>query len=532
MRVRPTPILLALVAMLSFALAVPAAAQGHSHEPTHARLLVSPLGTTGTTTVGAANGFTVLSQDGEGVPRFHQDMPLRITLNGKVVFETDAESGHDYDGVQTVWIVFAEPGRYLVEALDVDGGPAATYEGEVLPEPDGSWDSRWDPTVGLLVGAFETTLVFAETDGARERDAWADVRLGDRLVSTATLHAADGSPSWLFAATGPGTFEPNVVGFDARPPTRGIPAAAELIGTYRTINLGNPAPSTLPVLPPDLPPMESNAVVTGTVADGKRILGTYDPWTSVGTETLQHLAVLVVDDETHVPVAEVAFTASIVDAVGHIVWASNDILEHDGIFEASSLQQTPGIYTLVAEASAGTWSGSIRMPWRVTPPVEVEQPNAGAVTLTPTLPATLRAGEPVTFSLAAADSAGAAFAHTDVVLDVIGPSPIKEDPPLTAIVLRAKLHNHDGSLSATISFPTAGNYTLLFSPSPLEARAVTMGSDPGRLGTRSLAVHVEPGAPPSTTEDADPANRGSQPTPVPFVVALAGLALALLLRRR
>ncbi len=125
----------------------------------------------------------------------------------------------------------------------------------------------------------------------------------------------------------------------------------------------------------------------------------------------------------------------------------------------------------------------------------------------------------------------AAFAHTDVVLDIIGPSPSKAFPPPQAIVLRAKLHNHDGGLSATISFPAEGDYTLLFSPSPLEARAVAFGGAPVSLGTLSVPVQVGPGAP-AAAPDTESANRGSQPTPIPIVLVLAGLGLALLARRR
>lgn len=512
----------AWIGLLALALVAPLGEAQHVHGTGPVRL-VTPLGDPAVTTVGSMNGFTALAVGADDVPDFHQDLPLRISLNGAVVFESTADSGHDYDGVQTVWIVFAQVGTFVVEALAEDGTAAATLQGTVLPMPAGGYGYTGHGTVTFPFG----DVAFAVEDEG-PFDAWADVRNGARLVSTATLHAGAGSLAWRTLPTGPNVAQPLPLVFAARPvPNETRPA--QLFGSFGFLGagLGVPDPATLVHLA--TLPTATNAVVDVT-GDGLRLVGTYDPWTRVGTETLMNIAILGMHPDGGL-VDDLRLTAALTGATTGSVWSSSDILERDGIWEFASLQSEPGLYVLQVEATSGAGSARIDVPYLVLPPSDPA--GAGPIGITVEVPDNVRAGQAVPLTVIVRDATGAPFDHSEVLLDVYGPSVdldalgFANAMQPSAFTLRGKLHTHaDGHLRIDYAFPVAGNYTLWLSPSSLEARPVAIGGAPISFAATRVDVHVLPA-------DDVPNDEVAQASPsaglLLAVLALGALAVA---RRR
>ena len=509
---------LGLVALL--VLVPAAAAQEHAHGEGGPVRLVTHLADPAVTFVGSMNGFTALAVGDDDVPDFHQDLPMRITLNGEVLFETDADAGHDYDGVQTVWIVFPRAGAFLVEALAADGAAAASLAGTVLEPPSGAFGYAFNGGTNMPWGVSTAEV----TDDGRF-DAWADVRNGDRLLSTATLHAEDGTLAWAYTPQGPNVALSRPLLFAARPDANDTRPGFVFGSSFAFVNAGVGQPGVDGWLAGSAAlPTDSNAVIDVT-GDGLRLLGTYDPWTRVGTETLQSLAILGLDANGHL-VDDLRLQATLAGPHSGVAWSSSDILERDGVWEFSSIQGQPGLYVLHAEATSAAGSASIDLPYLVAPPSDPS--GAGPITLDVDVPAEVRAGEPVQLTVRVTDALDAPFDHSEVLLDVFGPY---SDEAVTfadgqlqsarSYTLRAKLHTHaDGLMRVTYAFPAAGDYTLWLSPSSLEARPVAIGGAPLAFAAKTVQVQVLPAAAAAAAEGQD----ASAPTAALAMLALAGLA--------
>ncbi|MEK6975712.1 MAG: hypothetical protein AABY18_05145 [Candidatus Thermoplasmatota archaeon] len=524
MRVLPV----ALVGLLALALVPAAQAQAHEHGTGPVRLethLADPT----VTYVGSMNGFTALALGDDEVPDFHQDLPMRITLDGSIVFESNADSGHDYDGVQTVWVVFGRPGAFKVEVLGEEGTAAATLEGTVGSLPEGVFGYSWSGGIGFPFGGGEVEV---EDEGAF--DAWADVRSGARLVSTATLHTDDGTLGWAYIPPGLSVPQPAPLLFAARPEANETRPALVVasFAAFPTVGSGGPDAAALALYAQGaaLMPTDSNAVVDVTGA-GLRLVGTYDPWTRVGTETMQNLAILGLRPDGSL-VDDLRLEAALLSGRSGVVWSSSDILERDGIWEFASIQAEPGLYVLHAEASSSAGTASIDMPYLVTPPAEPA--GTGPIKLEVAVPDDLRAGEPTEITVTVKDALGAPFDHSEVLLDVYGPftdqgGMVVGDQVVrpSAYTLRAKLHTHaDGVMRVTYAFPVSGNYTLWLSPSSLEARPVAIGGAPLSFAAKAVTVEVlaAPVAPGGDGQDT--------PGLAAPLAMLALLGLALAARRR
>lgn len=516
---------LAIVGIFALALLPATQAQDHAHGGAGPIRLVTHLADPAVTFVGSMNGFTALALGDDEVPDFHQDLPMRITLDGAVLFQSNADSGHDYDGVQTVWVVFPHSGAFLVEALGEDGTPAATLQGTVLPTPDGGYGYSWSGGLTFPLGGGDVVV----TDEG-SFDAWADVRNGARLVSTATVHADDGSLAWTYMPPGLSVPQPAPLVFAARPSANETRPALLLPG-FGVPTVGSGTPDAVALAPGLGLPTDTNAVVDVT-GDGLRLMGTYDPWTRVGTETLQNLAILGLRPDGTL-VDDLRLQAALVGPRNGVVWSSSDILERDGIWEFASVQAEPGVYVLHAEATSSAGTATIDVPYLVTPPIDPA--GAGPITIDVGVPATVRAGEAVPITVTVTDATGAAFDHSEVLLDVFGPwtdtgGMLSGDAVVapSAYTLRAKLHTHaDGRMTVDYAFPVAGEYTLWLSPSSLEARPVAIGGAPLSFAAKAVQLTVLPGA--NVTSDSPTAEAPSLGAPL----LLAGLAgVAVLLRRR
>ena len=505
------------------------AAQAHEHASAGPVRLVTHLAAPHVTYVGSMNGFTALAVGDDDVPDFHQDLPMRITLDGAVVFESDAGSGHDYDGVQTVWVVFAHPGAFKVEALGEDGAAAAVLEGTVRPTPEGGYGYAMPTELSVPIGG---GTVQVQGDGVF--DAWADVRSGARLLSTGTLHAHEGALAWTYIPTGPAVPQPAPLLFTARPDANETRPAMVVAGMGAP-TVGSGTPDLAAWIPgASTIPTDANAVVDIT-GDGLRLLGTYDPWTRIGTETLQNLAILGLTPDGRL-VDDLRLTAALIGPRNGVVWSSQDILERDGIWEFASIQAEPGVYVLHAEATSSVGTASIDVPYLVAPPSDPA--GAGPITLDVTVPPDVRAGQAVPVTVTVTDATGAPFDHSEVLLDVFGPftdqgGVMGADGQLakpSAYTLRAKLHTHaDGRMAIDYAFPVAGEYTLWLSPSSLEARPVAIGGAPVSFAAKAVPVTVLAGLSSSAAEE--PAAGAAAPSAALLLAALAGLG-ALVRRRR
>ena len=514
MRILPAMVLLGALAC---ALTPTTSGQGHDHAAGSGFVVVHDLPPSGQTYVGALNHFGVLVVGDDHVPDFHSDAPVRVLQDGVVVYETNDVSGHDYDGVATFDLVFWKEGPYEVQALDAEGNVADAFLGNVSAGPAVSTSATF--SFGYALPFFLGERAQEMTIGAPgHNDALWEARANGRVVLAAKTHGHDGVHRLDMGPLGPLTSTWSEV-YQASPSQDGFlpfgfdhPAAAP--GT-----LAQTGPVTPGVPPTDQPPATSNAVINAAAPAPYELIGTYDPWTSVGPDTLQHLSVLVVDPATGRPVQHVDFTARLVDAAGRVHVASDTLHEYDGILELALATGQPGLFVLEATATYDDWSASIRMPYTVLPARNPPAtPLPGALEYLLEKPAAIRAGEPADFVLAGTVGV-LPFDHTDALVEVTG-GPAGN---ASSLLLRAKLHTHDdGRTPFTLAFPVPGTYQLRASPSPLEPRAVALGAAP----VFEIVVG-EPATRPASTPD-DPANEA----PFPAWLLVVALALAFAARRK
>jgi hypothetical protein len=509
-RVVPPASVLVLLAAAVAAGLPGAAAQAHEHG-TGGVAILSDLGPTGTTYVGALNHFTLVAFGDDDEPDFHADLPLRVTLDGTVVLELDAEAGHDYDGVREVWVAFGSPGRYRVEALEPEGAVAAALEGDVLEgrlaTAEASLDARVEGVRGGLVS--RRTVALDRPDASGEpRDYVAEVRHLGRIVAAAQLRGPSGPAAFTHAPPGLGLYEARVYAFDATPAASAEPRLPTAAWTQWEAQAGGPPEPGLPATA--LPPVERNAIVASG-AGALRLVATYDPWTRVGPDTVQTLGLLALD-ASGAAVPDVAFEAQVLGPEGRVLWETSHGHAPAGAWSVASLQSVPGIYTLrvVATSAAGD-EAQLDVPWTVTPPVEPE--SRGLVSIAVDVSGSPVAGSPVELAWQALDMDDQPFAHTDLFVDIVA----MEAGSLPVPVLRTKLHTHDdGWFRMAFAPPRPGLYDVRLTPSPLEARPVVLTYYAHQF------VVAGSGDAPGTAPPPTASNAALVPG---FPAALAGLAL-------
>lgn len=522
LRAVPAILVLAFVAATLPSLPT-ASAQAHEHGSFNAEIAIAHDGPPdGRTFVGNVNHFSVIAHGDDEVPDFHQDIPWRVSLNGMTLVETTPDSGHDYDGVNTFDIVFPVEGEYMVEALDAEGKTAAMFMGTVGPAPASLASIKLDLPSGPVLAGQPAKFTYSVSDPSQasgelpiaHSDCTFEALAGGRTEFRAKTHTHEERQSLDYAFAQAGPYTVRVVCFQAYPSARATLFMPVLLEETFTVLPGPPAntDASPPGFPP--PPAALNAVVTAPAGDGMTLVGTFDPYTVVGPDTLQHLNVLAVN-ATGNTIQHVDFTA-VLDGPAGQVFASYALHEYDGILEFTTRQAIPGPYTLrvTAEGAAGT--GELAMTYVVAP--RAVPLNAGLVDVTFEAPGAA-VGQPSEWVLAAAATSGP-FAHgeLDIRLTAAG-----QDVPF----LQTKLHTHaDGRFPLTVALPTAEAYTLDVQPFPLMAELVL----PAPV---SFTVQPTGGAPiasvPLATTEA-----ASQGAPaLPAALLLAGLAaLAAGLRRR
>lgn len=517
-----TAFLLATLA-LSASLLPPAAAQPHEHGAVNAKIAIAhDLPPDGRTFVGNVNHFSIIANGDDAVPDFHQDIPWRITLNGLTLAETTALSGHDYDGVNTFDIVFPVAGPYMVEALDAEGKTAAMFMGTVEPAPARTATIKLDSPEGPLLSGQPTTFTYSVSDataGASElpiahSDCTFETLREGITEFRAKSHTHEERQQLDYAFAQAGAYTVRILCFQAYPSARATLFAPVVLEQTVTVLPGLPANTAAspPASPP--PPTELNAVVTAPAGDGMTLIGTFDPYTVVGPDTLQHLNVLAVD-ATGQPIQHVDFTAVLEGPAGQ-VFRSESLHEYDGILEFTSRQAIPGPYTLRVTAEGASGTGELAMTYVVAP--RAVPLNAGLVDVTLDAPDVV-AGTPSTWTVGAT-ATQRPFAHGEVEVRLTASG---SDIPY----LQAKLHTHaTGLFPFTVTLPTAEAYTLDVTPFPLMPDLVVVQS------ATSFAIQpaAGPGLPASPV--AEPSGDDQEAPALPIALLLAGLGAAVAMARR
>lgn len=445
------------VLALALLLALPmVAAQGHDHGGAGGPVVVATdLDTDGLALAGTPAHFAVVAFGDDDEPDFHQDMPVRVLLDGVVLWETTATSGHDYDGVVELDVVFPHEGTWRVEAIGADGSVVAHREGPVVArvsEPEVSWLGE----VPATATTGEPLRLEYGLAGARgllnHTDVVVEVYRDGLLVFRTHTHTHTTMQSLDVAFPAPGEYVLRRIGYQAFPTETG--AAFEPIVDEQVITVAGGLPTPAPSVPGAQ--TDLNAVVRGQGGGTYQLLGAYDPYTVVGPGTLQHLSALVVDPATGGLVQHVDFEASLTGPAGTL-FESATLHEYDGIYTLATQQVVPGSYGLTVTASRGDWSDTIHLPYVVAPPAAATV--AGPQVLTLEADPDAAAGQPGAIRFQAADAAGRPFAHGELEID------LRDARGLS--LLHAKLHTHDdGAFPATITAP-AGSNPLHVTPFPL-----------------------------------------------------------------
>ncbi len=475
----------ALAGLLALAAAPLAIGQTHQHDASSGVVIAHDVPPDGSTFVGNINHFGIVVLGDDGVPDYHEQNHIRVTLNGVVLMETTPDSGHDYDGINLFDVSFPVAGHYTVEALGDDGKMLAMFNGTVH---DAVGLGRLLPA-GLKVDApaaavagTPVTYTYSNVDDPTaasptmhlHSDAWFEVWRGTDLVFRTKTHTHEEAQSLEYTFPEAGNYKVGILGFQAYP----TQSAAWFAPVWWEHDIQvTPGLGTPPGLPPARPPTPftpdppmANKVVLGSGGPEYSLVGTYDPWSTVGPATHMRLNALVMDPTTRAPVQHVDFTASLKDALGRTLFYSETLHEYDGVYEFQAMMPV-GLYTLTVEASRGDWTSTLVMPYTVAPPVLVVAPDVPpAVAVGPfyyslDAVAGAQSGVPFTLDIAATNLANQPFAHSEIEYSIFG-----SDGYIAQI---GKLHTHgDGHFELTLALEE-GNYKILLSPFPLEPQPAT-----------------------------------------------------------
>lgn len=416
----------------------------------------------GRTYVGDLQQFDVLDLGDNLLPDFHQQNHIRVTQSGATVFETTADSGHDYDGVNAFALSFPQPGPYSVEALDDHGMAIAGFSGNVS-EPNHpqavhiGLDLPVNPAA-LVPATFTYSLLDANGTLVPHSDALFEVRQAGALLFRTHTHSHTEKQSLAYMFPAPGNYQVRIVGYLAYA-TGHNREFTQAVSTSDLLVVAAPPMPAVPPLPM-VPPSDMNLATSVPAGTNCTLVGTFDPYTQVGPYTQQHLEVLVMETHGHATVQHVNFKAKLTGPLG-VVFTSETLHEYDGIYDLAVRESVFGTYTLSIDADKGAGcTGHIDLSYAVVP--VGFSTSAGPQLYDVGGLDHLVAGIPANLTLFAHDPAGNPFAHSEVDLQWLDAN--------GAITLQAKLHTHaDGKFAFTYAPPTAGAGTLRISPTQLDA---------------------------------------------------------------
>jgi hypothetical protein len=488
--------LLAALLALALLVALPAAAQEHQHAASGPVFLAHDLRTTGEAYAGGLAGFAPLFLGDDHLPDPHKQNQVRVSQGGVTLFETTADSGHDYDGVAPLLIALPAAGPYEVASLSGDK-VQASFAGVAAPAPAGP-PVAVDLTMPVQASAGVPAPIVITAKGPSGKpvphsDGIVEVRRdgpsGELLLRT-HLHTHEDPMRLEYVFPAPGTYAVRATVYQAYPGGgEGDFAPATTVRTL-TVAAGLPVPGVPAV---GVPPAARNAAVEGAAGGTYRLVGTYDPYTHVGLGTLQHLAATVMDPAARAPVAHVDFTAELSGPAG-TWWSSASLHEYDGILQVAARAPLPGLHVLKVTASAGSWKDTLEMPFHVEPAADLVPEAATLALQAPRI----EAGQPAAFTLSARDAAGRPLAHSEVDLLVLDPDGVT--------YLVAKLHTHaSGDFPFTLALPRAGTYEFVATASSLEPSTPAAGAASFKLGVEPGVAVAAPTVPPAAATAPMPA---------------------------
>lgn len=488
-------------------------------------------------------GWVLLADD--GTPNTHKNGKIRVSQNGALLYETKGgasgmETAHDYDALNSFMFAFPRTGPYEIftevpaaAGLSVNStftGFVGAPENPVVADID-TKDFPKNAQTGVPV-----TFKFFLEDESKEllphTDALFEVRRAEDnwlLFRTHThTHTEAMSVDYAFAAEG--EYLVRLVGYQAFPGKTG--ASFEPFAKLHRI-----AVTGLPPINADARAAPASPSSEPDSEDDKeyQLLVTYDPAPTgtsspnVGPFGNVRLNVLVYDPAEKALVPHVNFDAHLYDALMNTRFQSASLHEYDGQLEVVDQEGVPGTYTLDVKASKGDWSASRTLQFTVTP-LATPPNSAGPTIITATGLEGLKAGVPQDITFTAANLGGRPHSHSEIEIQVLRGD--AAGPP----ILINKLHTHgDGKFTATITFPDAGDYTLLLDPETVhgDPTPAYYWQEVGRAPVVALKVAEGVALPNIPSLDAIPAEAPAAggEAPLPLLVAAASLGLAVLVRR-
>ncbi len=498
-------------ALVAFLFLLPlVGAQAHEHGAAGPVVITTDLGPSMIAHVGSPVHFAILALGDDVDPDFHVDIPVRVTLNNVILWETTMLSGHDYDGINTLDVVFPAAGAWEVAAM-TDGKVQTAIHGTVIDVPLRQAELLLTAPRSATTGA-PVTFTYEIVDGGRvnHTDALIEVFKAGQLWFRTHTHTHTEAQSISYAFTEAGTYTVRVTGYTAFPGSAASVAPVVAESTLVVVA----SPSRMPTVPSMQQPAAKNVVVHGTADAPFELLGTFDPFTIVGQQTVQHLNAVVIDPETRMPVQHVDFEATLNGPRG-VLFSSQTLHEYDGIFELALRSADLGEHTLTLTATRGDWKGAMSMTYLVAPPAMATVFGPQTVAFTH---GDAQAGIPTDGVLRVAGLGDRPFAHGEIEFELRSPEGLT--------LVRNKLHTHaDGTFPFTATAAGEGRHTLVLTPFPLDPQPVT--------GYGSLAFALDVGAGPGIQSIAAPLEPVTEAVEVPAApVALLFLGLVALARRR
>lgn len=457
-------------------LAVPTAPASHAVEESSGFVVLHDVPDSGYTYVGNPVQFAAIKVNPDGSPTTHQDVPIRVTQNGIVLYETSSTAGHDYDGLNPFTIAFPSSGPYTVTALDgashehgqslsaardaaLDHGHETNvFEGFVYPADHTTNATvevqRTSEAAALGLTSFEVQVLDDDGQIIPHSDALIEIRRASDgwLLFRTHLHTHDEPMSFAYGFETPGEYEVSATGYMAFPTKTGERFAA----TTQSIPVSVQAPQGVPEPDPSTIPLPEAMGQNST-----QLYSSIDPYASNTPASRTTISGLVWDPEASGFVPHVNFVALVRHQVtGHVAFYSDSLHEYDGNFDFTIQRTVPGPYEAVLVAERGDWIKRTTVEFLVAEvlPPELLPSGGGAVIVDAPQILSATSGRPTSVTFTAMTQAGTPAMHSEIDFQLLRTT---GGPP----ILQNKIHTHgSGTFDVDITFPDAGSYVLVLDP--------------------------------------------------------------------
>jgi hypothetical protein len=433
----------AALLLLVLALAAPAAVADGAHEHGAGRILIlAP----SEAHAGIPTRIAFIDFGADGAPAFHQQNHVRVENNGVVVYETPADTGHDYDGFASFLVTLPAAGTF---AVHVDNGEtSAVHAGVVVGEAPAQALQLHLEAVPNLFG-FDIRASAAGPDGETVRilDLQVEVwRHGNLVWQTTTADVERAWQAWYGGDAG--HHEVRAYATGARSPTAGLLGPGSATTRLDSVGLGG-----ISFAFPSLEPQQNR--VERQRGDALILMATHDPYATVPVGTPVRSAILLVDEAgTPVPAT---FRIRAWGPTGY----HEHVVESPGWHEVLWTPQAEGMHRYAVEAQSET--DQVALAWRMEARAVPQSGRvAGPILYDVTGLDGLVEGVPASLHVAGRDLQGAAFSHGESLAQVRNAA--------GHLVLQTKLHSHAaGTHTLNFSLPR-GDYELTLHPTTLEER--------------------------------------------------------------